>query len=236
LVNVGLPATASSNQNAQCQGALSKESSQSEEPSFFQVESGSKVMDEMVELTLRPRTQGAASSPWHEISVQGQRADKVAEIERTLGPAAALKFFTQVRARVMRRILGLDATAHGDSPRSQSVDSQKSKKVKVFRTERVKSFVGHSGWINPAVFSPDGKMIAKGSKDGTSKLWDAETGQVVHTLDGPTTQGRDIVFSPDGSQFLMPNLKTAELWSLYSVLEIAGDGQDILSKDGELHQ
>ena len=41
---------------------------------------------------------------------------------------------------------------------------------------------GHSHWVWAVAFSPDGKMLASGSDDGTIKLWDRQTGTCLHTL------------------------------------------------------
>ena len=46
--------------------------------------------------------------------------------------------------------------------------------------------LGHSGCtvIRAYRVSPDGTRIASGSGDKTVKVWDAATGEVVHTLQG----------------------------------------------------
>ena len=38
------------------------------------------------------------------------------------------------------------------------------------------------GTVYSVEFSPDGKMLASGSEDGTAKLWDVETGKVINNL------------------------------------------------------
>jgi WD40 repeat protein len=53
-----------------------------------------------------------------------------------------------------------------------------------------------------AVFSPDGSLLAAGNSgfqpDYAIRLWDPATGEIVHTLEGHTTDVRDLAFSPDG--------------------------------------
>jgi WD40 repeat protein len=61
-------------------------------------------------------------------------------------------------------------------------------------------FRGHSGSIESAAFSPDGKLLASGSRDNSIKLWDVETGREIKTLTGHTGWVEAVTFSPDGKQ------------------------------------
>jgi WD40 repeat protein/serine/threonine protein kinase len=56
----------------------------------------------------------------------------------------------------------------------------------------------HKAGILSAVFSPDGKRIASASQDGVIKLWDAWTGQELHSFQPFEDHARIVTFSPDG--------------------------------------
>jgi len=57
---------------------------------------------------------------------------------------------------------------------------------------------GHTDSVFSVSFSPDGKTLASGSGDKTIKLWNLETGQLMHTLQGHTNSVYSVSFSPDG--------------------------------------
>ncbi|MDQ3652887.1 MAG: WD40 repeat domain-containing protein [Acidobacteriota bacterium] len=66
---------------------------------------------------------------------------------------------------------------------------------------------GHSGAVNNAAFSPDGKRVVTASADGTARIWDATTGKQVgeelrersETGDSSTSKPvNSAAFSPDG--------------------------------------
>ena len=65
-------------------------------------------------------------------------------------------------------------------------------------TSRVRlRLAGHTDQILSVAYSPDGTRIATASLDGTARIWDASTGQELHTLAGHGPV-RGIAFSPDG--------------------------------------
>jgi WD40 repeat protein len=49
-------------------------------------------------------------------------------------------------------------------------------------SECLKVLQGHSHWVSSVAFSPDEKILASSSYDGTIKLWDRQTGTCLHTL------------------------------------------------------
>jgi WD40 repeat protein len=56
---------------------------------------------------------------------------------------------------------------------------------------------GHTSYVYPVAFSPDGRWIASGGWDNTARLWDAATGEPCATLPHPGYV-LSLAFSPDG--------------------------------------
>lgn len=75
---------------------------------------------------------------------------------------------------------------------------------------------GRSSWVTSVVFSPDGSRVASGSDDETIRMWDVQTGQCEHTLQGHS-EVTSMVFTPDGSRVVSRSHDdTVRVWDLDS--------------------
>jgi WD40 repeat protein len=62
-------------------------------------------------------------------------------------------------------------------------------------------------------FSPDGATVVTASSDGTARIWDARTGELLHILRGHFGVVTDASFSPDGQWIVTAGPSTAALWT-----------------------
>jgi WD40 repeat protein len=80
-------------------------------------------------------------------------------------------------------------------------------------------------------FSSDGKLLATGDRDGTVKVWKANTGVLVHTLAGHPSEILGLAFSPDskylssvsGEQPFVTKCHEVRLWDLATGQELFAD-------------
>lgn len=74
----------------------------------------------------------------------------------------------------------------------------------------------HTGEIYSVVFSPDANKLATGSTDGTAKIWDAHSGQLLADLKGHTNTVFQIAFDhSDGSRVATASADgTARIWDV----------------------
>jgi WD40 repeat protein/GTPase SAR1 family protein len=107
----------------------------------------------------------------------------------------------------------------------------------------------HNSSVLDCVFSPDGKNFLSSDKDGTLKLWGAESGKELCTYPGHKKRARSCAFSPDGTRILSAyDDHIIKMWDISSgkeLLTFAGhkeavnhcafspNGKQILSASGD---
>ncbi len=74
--------------------------------------------------------------------------------------------------------------------------------------------LGHSGWVRSLAWSPDGKVLASGSRDTTIQLWDVETGMPRQDFKGHAKEIYCLAWSPDGQTLASgAGDKSIRLWN-----------------------
>ncbi|MEW6733314.1 MAG: WD40 repeat domain-containing protein [Acidobacteriota bacterium] len=75
------------------------------------------------------------------------------------------------------------------------------------------TYLGHTEGVSSAVFSRDGKRIVTASGDGSAKVWDAETGRLLVSLNGHIADVNSVAFSSDGKRIVTASAdNTAKVW------------------------
>ncbi|MCX4452892.1 serine/threonine protein kinase [Streptomyces sp. NBC_01728] len=106
----------------------------------------------------------------------------------------------------------------GSGGRSTSASPSKSAPVPAaaLAAKLTTTFFGHTGYVTDVAFSPDGRMLASGSSDGTARLWSmASRRQVGRPMTAGSLDIDSVDFSPDGRTLATGSSDgTARLWSV----------------------
>jgi len=117
-----------------------------------------------------------------------------------------------------------------------------------WKNAKVKNFAQHSDAVGSVAFSPDGLMLASGSKDKTIQIWDLATGKSIRTFPGDSATIWSVAFDAKGTKLatgtgfwrvMLWDLKTGQVTrsldhtaSVWSVA-FSPDGQVVASGSGD---
>merc|ERR1712166_1634393 len=81
----------------------------------------------------------------------------------------------------------------------------------------IKTFKGHTSYVNGVSFSPNNQYVVSGSNDKSARIWDVESGDCIKTLKGHTRSVCGVSFSPNNQYVVSGSSdKTARIWSVES--------------------
>eukprot|EP01126_Amoeba_proteus_P063732 TRINITY_DN8813_c0_g1_i2.p1 TRINITY_DN8813_c0_g1~~TRINITY_DN8813_c0_g1_i2.p1 ORF type:complete len:304 (+),score=50.07 TRINITY_DN8813_c0_g1_i2:159-1070(+) len=87
--------------------------------------------------------------------------------------------------------------------------------VKIWEISEEMIVNAHEARILSTAFSPDGKLLATGSRDKTIKIWDTETGKKVNLFHGHISNVFGLCWSPDGKYLVSASRDyTVRIWNL----------------------
>ncbi len=86
-----------------------------------------------------------------------------------------------------------------------------------FINSSVKLLHGHADFVWDIAFSPDGRLLVSGGRDGTLRLWNVQDGQPIHVLEGHTHDVYGLAISADNQLLISTGEdQTVRLWHLQS--------------------
>ncbi len=134
---------------------------------------------------------------------------------------------------------GASSLASAQAVKVSSLEKPRFEKIKLKGKKKVTSVslqAGHSGHVTDLDISADGKIMvtASGLSDGLVKVWDVDSGAVLHTLDSEDS----VSISPDGKLVAAGNIGgPIKVWSIDTgklIKELKGSGPVVFAQNGEV--
>jgi len=90
---------------------------------------------------------------------------------------------------------------------------------------KLEKYIDTSSWVTTLDFSPDGKFIAIGNRDGSIQVWDTNTWQESGTTySGHTQSILDLAFSPNGTKLASVALDNSLIeWTINSTAKLRAE-------------
>jgi WD40 repeat protein/predicted Ser/Thr protein kinase len=111
------------------------------------------------------------------------------------------------------------------SPRGEqiavSIDRENVARLYNCATGAERQLAGHRDFVSGLAFSPDGSILATGSIDGSIRLWNTTSGELIGSLPGHMQETTDVDFSPDGRTLAsVCRNESLKLWHLPTMREV----------------
>jgi WD40 repeat protein len=81
----------------------------------------------------------------------------------------------------------------------------------VAKGKEIRRFGGQDEFVNSITVSPDGKLLAAASGDGSIQLWETSTGTALGQLTGHRGSVNSVAFTPDGKELISGGADTTAL-------------------------
>ncbi|MEM1070604.1 MAG: hypothetical protein AAGI63_17000, partial [Planctomycetota bacterium] len=174
-----------------------------------------------------------SETAYHLVTASGSHSDKVGEIQFW----SVSKFETDrppTPGRAITHRDGVKCVAYSPDGKILLVgDYGGTALLKDAFGERLLGTLQHGSTVNNAVFSPDGRYVATGSRDRTVRLWDVATGKLALRPLWHTAGVGQMEFGKHGRNLLTITSNAVRLWRLHDqnpptgLLSIAGEVQRI---------
>ncbi|NEO41626.1 MAG: peptidase C14 [Moorea sp. SIOASIH] len=123
-----------------------------------------------------------------------------------LAKAANLKHSLSVKPTTEELLQAIESTARSQdyqkSLQPTVINEINSNLLTALDKVRERNLLGLTENLSLIAFSRDGNKIISGGDDNKMRLWDTESGQIIHTLQGHTRAVNDIVFSRDDNKII----------------------------------